>query len=162
MASSDKGYADPFVGIHEPFIGLSEMDFELHDIYMDHEPEEEFVSSLDKCKDIFLNVLLSDENLRNSSMVDEIRAEVYHATDWQSDEDEQEVKGELLTTIGRDANNQVYPIAWAVVDVENKSNWTWFLELLIGDLDLIDGRGLVVISDQHKILQLVSEQESYL
>lgn len=61
------------------------------------------------------------------------------------------MKGELLTAIGRDANNQVYPIAWAVVDVENKSNWTWFLELLSGDLDLIDGRGLVVISDQHKV-----------
>ncbi|XP_052626786.1 uncharacterized protein LOC111891964 [Lactuca sativa] len=364
-----------------PFAGLSEMDFELHDIYMDHEPEEEFVFSLNKCKDIFLNVLLSDENLRNSSMIVEIRAQVYDATDWQSDEDEHEVlknnyrihdptikldkmvpklgdifespaqlkfcvtnyavshgyriyfkkcdskrivarcgnrkeenkspfricaawmykersfqikamngdhkcsrqfkfgsivspewigrhyvteiankpkmklqemiddirqryrcvvsighvrrerkwaknliegkltehyariwdyahellrsnpgstcqvgvttnlggknyfhrfyvcfkalndiwkrgcrrvigldgcflkgqvKGELLIAIGRDANNQVYPIAWAVVDVENKSNWTWFLELLSGDLDLIDGRGLVVISDQHK------------
>ncbi|CAI9299567.1 unnamed protein product [Lactuca saligna] len=382
MASSDEGYADPFAGIHEPFAGLTEMDFELHDIYMDHEPEEEFVSSLDKCKDIFLNVLLSDENLRNSSMANEIKAQVYHATDWQSDEDEQEVlknnyrihdptikwdkmvpklgdifespaqlkfcvtnyvvshgyriffekcdskrivarcgnrkeenkcpfriyaawmykersfqikamngdhkcsrqfkfgsivslewigrhyvteiankpkmklqemideirqryrcvvsigqvrrarkwaknliegkltehyariwdyahellrsnpgstcqvgvttnpdgmnyfhrfyicfkalsvswkrgcrrvigldgcflkgqvKGELLTTIGIDANNQVYPIAWVVVDVENKSNWTWFLELLSGDLDLIDGRGLIVISDQHKV-----------
>ncbi|CAH1418409.1 unnamed protein product [Lactuca virosa] len=91
MASSDKGYADPFDVIHEPFSSLSEMDFELHDIYMDHEPDEEFVSSLDKCKDIFLNALLSDENLRNSCMADEIRAQVYHATDWQSDEDEHEV-----------------------------------------------------------------------
>ncbi|CAH1417178.1 unnamed protein product [Lactuca virosa] len=91
MSSSDEWYADPFAGIHEPFAGLSEMDFELHGIYMDHEPEEEFVSSLDKCKDIFLNVLLSDENLRNSNMADEVRAQVYHATDWQSDEDEQEV-----------------------------------------------------------------------
>ena len=34
-----------------------------------------------------------------------------------------EVKGELLTAIGRDANNQVYPIAWVVVDVESKPNW---------------------------------------
>nr|KAJ0198601.1 hypothetical protein LSAT_V11C700373470 [Lactuca sativa] len=91
MALSDEGYADPFAGIHDPFDGLSEMDFELHDIYMDHKLEEEFVSSLDKCKDIFLNVLLTDENLRNSSMTDEIRAQVYHATDWQSDKDEHEV-----------------------------------------------------------------------
>ena len=28
-------------------------------------------------------------------------------------------KGELLTAIGRDANNHVYPIAWAVVEIEN-------------------------------------------
>jgi len=61
------------------------------------------------------------------------------------------IKGELLTAIGRDANNQVYPIAWAVVDVENKPNWTWFIDLLRDDLDLHDGRGLVVISDQHKV-----------
>nr|KAJ0187152.1 hypothetical protein LSAT_V11C900491060 [Lactuca sativa] len=366
MASSYEGYADPFAGMHEPFAGLSEMDFELHDIYIDHELEEEFVSSLDKCKNIFLNVLLSDENVRNSSMADEIRAQVYLATDWQSDEDEHEVLknnnrihdptikwdkmvlklGDIFESpaqlkfcvtnyavshgyriyfekcdskrivvrcgnrkeenkcpfriyaawmykersfqikamngdhkcsrqfkfgsivspewIGRhyvtkienkpkmklqemiddmrqryrcvvsigqvrrarkwaknliegkfiehyariwdyahellrsnpgstcqvgvttnpDGKNyfhrfyicfkalsdswkrgcrrvigldgcflkgQVYPIAWAVVDVENKCNWTWFLELLSGDLDLIDGRGLVVISDQHKV-----------
>ena len=61
------------------------------------------------------------------------------------------MKGELLTAIGRDANNQVYPIAWAVVDVENKPNWTWFIELLRDSVDLHDGRGLVVISDQHKV-----------
>ncbi|CAI9271321.1 unnamed protein product [Lactuca saligna] len=38
-----------------------------------------------------------------------------------------QIKGEILTAIGRDANNHVYPIAWAVVNVENKENWTWFL-----------------------------------
>ncbi|KAI3501827.1 hypothetical protein L1887_29853 [Cichorium endivia] len=69
-----------------------------------------------------------------------------------------EVKGELLTAIGRDANNQVYPIAWAVVNVENKPNWTWFLELLNDDLTLDGGRGLVIISDQHKgLLEAVKD-----
>ncbi|GJS38598.1 hypothetical protein Tco_0563641 [Tanacetum coccineum] len=33
---------------------------------------------------------------------------------------------EILTAIGRDGNNHIYP----VVNVENKNNWTWFLELL--------------------------------
>ncbi|CAI9280085.1 unnamed protein product [Lactuca saligna] len=40
--------------------------------------------------------------------------------------------------------------AWAVVEVENKVNWTWFLELVSEDLSLDAGRGLCVISDQHK------------
>ncbi|XP_042753314.1 uncharacterized protein LOC122195466 [Lactuca sativa] len=59
-------------------------------------------------------------------------------------------KGELLTAIGRDANNQIYPIAWVVMEVENKVNWKWFLELVSEDLSLDACRGLCVISDQHK------------
>nr|GEY16318.1 hypothetical protein [Tanacetum cinerariifolium] len=46
-------------------------------------------------------------------------------------------KGELLTTVGRDANNQMYPIAWAVVRVGNNPNWSWFLSLLQEDLQLV-------------------------
>ena len=383
MDAAEDVFKESCTSMYEPFSGLNQMDFELHGIYMDHEPEQEFVTSLNKCKDSFLNVLLSEDNLRNSSLVDEFRAQVYHAADWQSDEEEVEgdikkkyrihdpntrwdlmepkvgdifesiaqlkfcvqnyavangyglyyqkcdstrlvvrcgkrnevkecpyrlyagwmynerslqiktledthvcarnfklgamvtpewigrhyiseiankpkmkvremitdiqqkfrcvvsvgqvrrakawakeliegkltehyariwdysnellrsnpgstckvgincnpdgknyfhrfyicfkalsdgwkigcrrvigldgcflkgqVKGELLTAIGRDPNNQVYPIAWVVVDVENKDNWTWFIELLRDDLDLGRGNGLVVISDQHKV-----------
>ncbi|GJT92873.1 transposase, MuDR, plant [Tanacetum coccineum] len=59
-------------------------------------------------------------------------------------------KGELLSAVGRDVNNQIYPIAWAIVSVKNKDNWTWFMELLINDLGLVSGEGLTIISDQHK------------
>lgn len=30
--------------------------------------------------------------------------------------------GELLTIMGRDAKNKMYPIAWAVVKIENSEN----------------------------------------
>lgn len=63
---------------------------------------------------------------------------------------------ELLTTIGRYANNQDYQLAWVVIDVEKKSNQNWFLELLTSDVDPNDGRGLVVISDQHKVSYFVN------
>ncbi|GJX36877.1 zinc finger, PMZ-type containing protein [Tanacetum coccineum] len=59
-------------------------------------------------------------------------------------------KGQLLTTMGRDANNQMFPIAWVVVGVESKNNCTWFLSLLSDDLNLNNGTGLTVISDGHK------------
>ncbi|CAI9282897.1 unnamed protein product [Lactuca saligna] len=42
--------------------------------------------------------------------------------------------GELLCVVGRDANNGIFPIAWAVVCVENKENWEWFNENLAQDL----------------------------
>ncbi|GJX29762.1 hypothetical protein Tco_0237841 [Tanacetum coccineum] len=58
-------------------------------------------------------------------------------------------KGELLTAMGRDANNQMYPITWAIVDVENTNNWCWFLSLLVDGLQLEEGLGLTIISDSH-------------
>ncbi|XP_052735479.1 uncharacterized protein LOC108341416 [Vigna angularis] len=42
--------------------------------------------------------------------------------------------GELLTAVGRDGNEQMLPIAYCVVEVENKESWKWFLELLVDDL----------------------------
>ena len=59
--------------------------------------------------------------------------------------------GEILTAIGRDGNNHIFPVAWAVVNIENKDNWSWFLDLLGDDLDMPTGNGLTLISDQHKV-----------
>ncbi|KAL8478646.1 hypothetical protein ACS0TY_030507 [Phlomoides rotata] len=36
-------------------------------------------------------------------------------------------KGILLTTVGVDANNNLYPITWAVVNTESRETWEWFL-----------------------------------
>ncbi|XP_072076472.1 uncharacterized protein [Arachis hypogaea] len=49
--------------------------------------------------------------------------------------------GQLLTVVGQDANNQIFPIAYAVVDSETRDNWRWFLELLHRDLG--NYRGLI-------------------
>lgn len=60
--------------------------------------------------------------------------------------------GQLLCAIGRDANNQMYPIAWAAVATETYDSWYWFLGLLQKDLNInIGGDGWVVISDQQKV-----------
>jgi hypothetical protein len=61
------------------------------------------------------------------------------------------MKGELLCAIARDANNQMYPVAWAIVEMETNESWKWFLGLLIKDLDIKNnGDGWVFISDQQK------------
>ncbi|CAN1278114.1 hypothetical protein LINPERPRIM_LOCUS16538 [Linum perenne] len=63
-----------------------------------------------------------------------------------------EVEGMLLAAVGKDGNNQVFPIAWAVVEGENRSSWTWFIRALTDDLGISDGRGWSVISDQQKVV----------
>ncbi|KAL2899948.1 Transcription initiation factor TFIID subunit 1 [Bienertia sinuspersici] len=35
--------------------------------------------------------------------------------------------GMLLSAIGRDANEQMYPLAWAAVEGETNASWQWFL-----------------------------------
>ncbi|XP_075091887.1 uncharacterized protein LOC142172034 [Nicotiana tabacum] len=48
-------------------------------------------------------------------------------------------KGQLLVVVSKDENNQIFSIAWTVVEVENIFNWTWFLKYLTEDLGLEDG-----------------------
>ncbi|GKB80362.1 reverse transcriptase domain-containing protein, partial [Tanacetum coccineum] len=50
-------------------------------------------------------------------------------------------KGELLSVVGRDGNNQIYQIAWAVVSVQSKENWSWFMQCLIDDIGIVDMEG---------------------
>ncbi|KAK8957245.1 hypothetical protein KSP39_PZI001276 [Platanthera zijinensis] len=56
--------------------------------------------------------------------------------------------GQLLTAIGRDPNDQMLPIAYAVVEVENKDSWSWFLSCLARD---INHPNITYISDQQKV-----------
>ena len=64
--------------------------------------------------------------------------------------------GELLCPLGRDANNQMYPIAWAAVATETYDSWYWFLGLLQKDLNISNGgEAWVIISDQQKVQLLI-------
>ncbi|MBA0726627.1 hypothetical protein Golax_002443, partial [Gossypium laxum] len=45
-------------------------------------------------------------------------------------------KSEFLPTVGRDTNNQIFPIAWVVVKVDYTDSWAWFLNFLSTDLEL--------------------------
>ncbi|BFG29590.1 hypothetical protein CerSpe_158640 [Prunus speciosa] len=58
--------------------------------------------------------------------------------------------GQVLTAVGVDGNNGMYPVAYAVVELESKSSWIWFLELLIADLKIENGKAWVIISDKQK------------
>nr|XP_027093574.1 uncharacterized protein LOC113713973 [Coffea arabica] len=73
--------------------------------------------------------------------------------------------GQLLTALGRDANENMFLISFAVVEVENYDSWSWFLRELISQI----GRGnkgvaYTFISDRqkglvHAIEELFPESE---
>nr|GEV02186.1 putative pentatricopeptide repeat-containing protein At1g12700, mitochondrial [Tanacetum cinerariifolium] len=56
---------------------------------------------------------------------------------------------ELLIAMERDANNQMYSIAWVVLRVENAENLGWFMSLLHNDMSLNKGIGITIILDSH-------------
>ncbi|KAH0655964.1 hypothetical protein KY285_030846 [Solanum tuberosum] len=59
-------------------------------------------------------------------------------------------RGQLLVVLAKDGNNQMLPLAWAVVEYEKKETWTWFIKLLKEDLGLRDGEDLTLITDMQK------------
>ncbi|XP_033148589.1 uncharacterized protein LOC117134391 [Brassica rapa] len=70
-----------------------------------------------------------------------------------------DIKGQMLAAVGRDGDNRIFPIAWAVVEVEDNPNWLWFVQLLKNDLELEDGSNCTIISDKHRgILNAVHEE----
>ncbi|KAK9080877.1 hypothetical protein SSX86_000019 [Deinandra increscens subsp. villosa] len=66
--------------------------------------------------------------------------------------------GQVLTAVGVDPNNGIYPLSYAIVDAENKNSWTWFLECIGEDLDMGRNSNFTFISDRQKgIIPAMSE-----
>ena len=64
---------------------------------------------------------------------------------------------ELLTTIGRDPNDQMLPLAYVVVQVECKGSWSWFFKLLIENVGGVEVCAIITfMSDQQKVYSLLS------
>ncbi|XP_021859917.2 uncharacterized protein [Spinacia oleracea] len=58
--------------------------------------------------------------------------------------------GICLVAVASDGNNNIYPLAWAVVDTERTDTWTWFIDLLGTALGTTDGEGWTFMSDRQK------------
>ncbi|CAE5956863.1 unnamed protein product [Arabidopsis arenosa] len=59
-----------------------------------------------------------------------------------------DIKGHLLAAVGRDGDNRIVPIAWAVVEIENDDNWDWFLRQISASLGLCQMSDLAILSDK--------------
>ena len=59
-------------------------------------------------------------------------------------------QGKLLVATATDANNKVFPLAFATVDCELRSSWRWFLQCLRDTIGhVIPNEGICIISDRH-------------
>ncbi|XP_057248848.1 uncharacterized protein LOC125494674 [Beta vulgaris subsp. vulgaris] len=68
-------------------------------------------------------------------------------------------KGKLLIAMGTDANFQLFPLAFAVVEEESTEDWSWFLACIRSSVT--DRKDLCVISDRHRgILAAMNEPGS--
>ncbi|KAK1411405.1 hypothetical protein QVD17_37954 [Tagetes erecta] len=58
--------------------------------------------------------------------------------------------GQILSAVSVDSNTGIYPVCFAIVEAENRSSWTWFLELLGEDMELSRNSNFTFISDRQK------------
>ncbi|KAK9986246.1 hypothetical protein SO802_031197 [Lithocarpus litseifolius] len=58
--------------------------------------------------------------------------------------------GQLMTAVATDPNNQLFPLTFAIVEVEMKDSWAWFILKLISDINASSKRRLTFISNQQK------------
>ncbi|RYR67661.1 hypothetical protein Ahy_A03g014040 [Arachis hypogaea] len=63
---------------------------------------------------------------------------------------------QLLVAVGRDPNDNYFPIAVAAVEAETKDSWGWFLEMLLNDIG--ESRKWVFMSDQQKGLMQIFQE----
>jgi len=60
--------------------------------------------------------------------------------------------GQILTAVGIDPNDCMYPIALGIVEVESLSSWTWFLETLKTDLGIANTFPWTIMTDKQKVM----------
>mgnify|MGYP003330886055 CR=1 FL=1 len=59
--------------------------------------------------------------------------------------------GQLLTAVGVDPNDGIYPLVYALVEAETLSSWKWFLLCLRDDLGLTSMSNFKFVSDRQKV-----------
>jgi hypothetical protein len=60
--------------------------------------------------------------------------------------------GQLHAAIARDANDDIYPIAYAICEAETRDTWTWFLKILLDDIGYDREHMWSFISDRQKVI----------
>ena len=68
-------------------------------------------------------------------------------------------KGKLLIAMTTDANNEIFPLAFAVVDDETRASWGWFLSCLWKAIQhVVPHSGICIISNRRRAIISSIEQ----
>jgi hypothetical protein len=64
-------------------------------------------------------------------------------------------RGQLLYVIGKDVNDNMFTIEYAVVEAETKASWEWFIRILIDDIYVGSGEGCswTIMSGHQKVMR---------
>lgn len=65
--------------------------------------------------------------------------------------------GQILVAVAKDGNENIFPVAYAVVEAERKETWVWFLENLIKDLG---DASITFMSDRQKVKCILINKNS--
>lgn len=60
-------------------------------------------------------------------------------------------KEQLLVVIQKDANENIFPIVYTVIEVGSKKTWLWLLELLLENNGLVEDFVWNFFSDRQKV-----------
>lgn len=69
--------------------------------------------------------------------------------------------GILLSAVGKDGNNNIFPVAWALVEVENSETWCWFLELLVQDLGSVANAVTFMLEREEPVTYMSDRQKVF-
>ncbi|KAL9680146.1 hypothetical protein QQ045_018024 [Rhodiola kirilowii] len=68
-------------------------------------------------------------------------------------------KGVLMIAVSLDAQNEILPLAYALVEGENIESWKWFMTCIRSGVTQRDG--LCIISDRHIGIMRAMEEEAW-
>lgn len=68
-------------------------------------------------------------------------------------------QGTMLFSVGVDANDQLFPLAFAIIEGENNNSWAWFMACIRARVT--QRLDLCVISDRHMGIIAVMNDEYF-
>ncbi|KAL3498166.1 hypothetical protein ACH5RR_040898, partial [Cinchona calisaya] len=146
---------------NEPVVGDEELMDKFNsndnDDYMNFDPEIEFMKPIVELKSDIRRELMVDVSIpqvyRAKGKVKDVlngvdMAQYHNLWSYAAIVREKKIRGSTIKmalnkpfedsiAMGRDANESMFPLAFAIVKVECYDSWKWFLEFLIGDVAAI-------------------------